>query len=152
MRMMQSSIMHRLIGRVRAVGKDRRAAAAVELALAMPALCLFIFGIIEVGYALWMQNALDYSVAGAARCASLNGNACTGKLLDGTYAASLSGATIPASHFSYSPNLTYPTSGCGCQVSASHSMSLDIPWTSLSVNLSSQACYPPRPTTSCPVT
>jgi Flp pilus assembly protein TadG len=94
------SIMHRLIGRFCAVGKDRRASAAVELALAMPALCLFIFGIIEVGYALWMQNALDYSVAGAARCASLNGNACTGKLLDGTYAASLSGATIPASHFS----------------------------------------------------
>ena len=54
------SIMHRLIGRIRAVGKDRRAAAAVELALAMPALCLFIFGIIEVGYALWVQNALDY--------------------------------------------------------------------------------------------
>ena len=73
---MKSSIMHRLIGRVRAVGKDRRAAAAVELALAMPALCLFIFGIIEVSFALWVQNALDYSVAMAARCASLNGSAC----------------------------------------------------------------------------
>ena len=57
---MQSSIMPRLIGRIRAVGKDRKAAAAVELALAMPALCLFIFGIIEVSFALWVQNALDY--------------------------------------------------------------------------------------------
>jgi hypothetical protein len=132
--------------------EDRRASAAVELALAMPALCLFIFGIIEVGYALWIQNALDYSVASAARCASLNGSACSGKLLDGTYAASLSGATIAASVFSYSPNLTYPTSGCGCQVSASYSMSLDIPWTSLTVGLSSQACYPPKRSTTCPVT
>ena len=59
--MMRSLTLHRLISRVRAVAKDRQAAAAIEFALALPALCLFIFGIIEVGYALWVQNALDYS-------------------------------------------------------------------------------------------
>ena len=69
--MIQIPIASRLIGRLHALAKDRRANVAVELALAMPALCMFIFGIIEVGYALWMQNALDYSVATAARCASL---------------------------------------------------------------------------------
>jgi len=42
-----------------------------------------------------MQNALDYSVAGAARCASLKATPVPASLLDGTYAASLSGATIP---------------------------------------------------------
>src|SRR5213078_5330203 len=97
MPMMRSPFIHRLIGRFRAVAKDRRAAAAVELALAMPALCLFIFGIIEVGYALWVQNALDYSVATAARCASLNltGSSCVGSPSQvTTYAASRSGATV----------------------------------------------------------
>ena len=137
---------------LRGLTEDRRGNAAVELALAMPALCLFIFGIIGVGYALWVQNALDYSVATAARCASLRGTACTGKLSDGTYAAALSGATVAASAFSYSPNLLYPPLGCGCQVSASRTMSLDVVWTSLSVTLTSQACFPPKPTTTCPVT
>ena len=46
-----------------------------------------------------------------------------GKLSDGTYAAALSGATVAASAFSYSPNLLYPTVGCGCQVSANRTMS-----------------------------
>jgi len=63
--------MHRISKRLRALVRDRRASTAVEFALAAPALFLFMFGIIEVGYALWMQNALDYSVAAAARCASL---------------------------------------------------------------------------------
>src|SRR5947207_6842706 len=75
---MQLSIMHRVSKRLRALVRDRRANTAVEFALAAPALFLFMFGIIEVGYALWMQNALDYSVAAAARCASLSGSACSG--------------------------------------------------------------------------
>jgi hypothetical protein len=154
--MIQLPISYRLIGRLRTVSNDRSGMVAVELALAMPALLLFIFGIIEVGYALWIQNALDYSVAGAARCASLsasvNNSPCRTKLSDGTYAASLAGAAIAASVFSYSPNLTYPISGCGCQVSANYSMSLDIPWTSLSVNLTSEACFPPPRLKTCPAT
>ena len=148
MPIMQSSIMHRLIDRIRAVGKDRQAAAAVELALAMPALCLFIFGIIEVGYALWVQNALDYSVATAARCASLNGNACQavgGNSQVTTYAANQSGANVASTAFTYTPGAS-----CGCQVSANFTIALDIPWDSaLSVTLSSNSCVAPPPTKSC---
>jgi Flp pilus assembly protein TadG len=148
MPVMQSSIMHRLIGRIRAVGKDRRAAAAVELALAMPALCLFIFGIIEVGFALWVQNALDYSVASAARCASLNltGTSCVGSPSQvTTYAANQSGAYLASTAFTYTPG-----AACGCQVSASYTIALDIPWDSaLSVTLSSNSCVAPPPTKSC---
>jgi Flp pilus assembly protein TadG len=145
---MQSSIIHRLIGRIRAVGKDRNAAAAVELALAMPALCLFIFGIIEVGFALWVQNALDYSVATAARCASLNGSACQavgGNSQVTTYAANQSGAYVDSTAFTYAR-----TASCGCQVTASYTIALDIPWDSaLSVTLSSNSCLAPPPTKSC---
>jgi Flp pilus assembly protein TadG len=148
MPMMQSSIMSRLIGRIRAVGKDQKAAAAVELALAMPALCLFIFGIIEVSFALWVQNALDYSVAMAARCASLNGSACQavgGNSQVTTYAANQSGADVASTAFTYTR-----TASCGCLVSASYTIALDIPWDSaLSVTLSSNSCLAPPPTKSC---
>ena len=56
--------------------RDSRGTAAVELALVAPALFLFVFGIAETGRALWLQNALDYSVAEAARCASINPTIC----------------------------------------------------------------------------
>ena len=140
-------LVHRLIGRFRAVGKDRRAAAAVELALAMPALCLFIFGIIEVAYALWIQNALDYSAATAARCASLNlaGSSCVGSPSQvTTYAASQSGAYgFDSTAFSY-------TRGTRCCVTANYTIALDIPWDSaLSVALTSNACFAPPPSKNC---
>ena len=63
---MQPSLMHRISARLRVLAGDRRANTAVEFALAAPAIFMFMFGIIETGYALWMQNALDYSVAAAA--------------------------------------------------------------------------------------
>ena len=141
---MQSSLCHRLIGRLRALGTDRRGSSAVQLALALPAMCLFIFGIIEVGYSLWLQNALDYSVATAARCASINGSSCsTGNVT--TYAASQSGSSVGSSAFTYTR-----TAACGCQVSATYTMALDIPWDrALSVTLTSSSCVAPPPSRSC---
>jgi len=141
---MQSSLVHRLIGRLRAVGKDRRGSSAVQLALALPAMCLFIFGIIEVGYTLWLQNALDYSVATAARCASINGSSCsTGNVT--TYAANQSGASVGSSAYTYTR-----TAACGCQVSATYTMALDIPWDrALSVTLTSSSCVAPPPSRNC---
>jgi len=141
---MQSSLTHRLIGRLCAVGKDRRGSSAVQLALALPAMCLFIFGIIEVGYTLWLQNALDYSVATAARCASINGSSCsTGNVT--TYAANQSGASVGSSAYTYTR-----TAACGCQVSATYTMALDIPWDrALSVTLTSSSCVAPPPSRNC---
>ena len=142
---MRSSLIHRPIGRLCAVIKDRRGSSAVQLALALPAMCLFIFGIIEVGYTLWLQNALDYSVATAARCASINGNPCsTGNVT--TYAASRAGSSsIGSSAYTYTR-----TAACGCQVSATYPMALDIPWDrALSVTLTSNSCVAPPPSRSC---
>ena len=158
--MIQIPVASRLIGRLHALAKDRRANVAVELALAMPALCMFIFGIIEVGYALWMQNALDYSVASAARCASLTNtnvnnstSPCSGGLT--AYAASQSGATIDATAFTYNCRstdaCTNKTVTCGCQVTGSFTISdLGIPWLTLPVTLTSNACFLPPPLKACP--
>ncbi len=144
---MQLPIMHRVSKRLRALIRDRRANTAVEFALAAPALFLFMFGIIEVGYALWMQNALDYSVAAAARCASLNGSACaavSGTSQVTTYAASESGASLTSGAFTY-----LGTAACGCQVSGNFTIALEIPWSPVTANLSSRACIAPPPHKNC---
>ena len=150
---MKLPILHQVSVRLRALARDRRANTAVEFALAAPAIFLFMFGIIEVGYALWMQNALDYSVAAAARCASLSTSQSSGTSPCApsggnsqvtTYAASESGASLTSTAFNYNSG-----AGCGCQVTGNYTMALDIPWTALSVNLSSQACIAPPPHKNC---
>ena len=145
---MSFPLAHRLIARCRATTKDKRASAAVEFALGAPVFFLLMFGTIEFGYALWMQNALDYSVAAAARCASLNGNACaavSGNSQVTAYAANESGANLASTAFTYTR-----TASCGCQVTGAYTVSLDIPWdNALSVNLSSSACLAPPPSKSC---
>jgi len=133
---------HRAFAGLRALARDRRGGPVIEFAMAAPALFLFIFGIIELGYALWIQNALDFSVATASRCASLNGTSCSGQVA--SYAADQSGANIDSSVFTYTR-----TAACGCQVTANYSMALNIPWTDLTVNLTSDACYKPPPTIPC---
>src|ERR1051326_3256427 len=140
----------RLILRSRTLAGDQRAHAAVEFGLAAPALFLFLFGIIELGYAMFLQNALNYSVAVASRCASLNGSSCTGQLSNGAYAASQAGANIDGSVFSYNANPLYPASGCGCEVTASYPLPLNIPFANMSVTLTANACYRPPPSKSCP--
>lgn len=127
---------------------DRRANTAVEFALTAPAFFAFVFGIIYMGYALWMQNALDYSAAAAARCASLNGHACAaaGNVSQvTTYAANESGAYLDSSAFTYTR-----AASCGCQVTGAYTIALNIPWdNALTVNLSSNACVAPPPSQSC---
>ena len=117
---------------------DARGSATAELALVAPALFIFVFGIAECGRALWLKNALDYSVAEAARCASINPTIC-GTVSDiENYAAARSGSGVAASAFS----VTTPPPGCGSQVSANYPMPLMIPFLTLSVTLNAQACYP----------
>ena len=146
--MMQLPIMHGVGARLRTVIRDRRANTAVEFAMAAPAIFLFMFGIIECGYALWMQNALDYSTAVASRCASLNGSPCRavgGNSQVTTYAAGESGASLDNTAFVYTSN-----AACGCRVTGNYTIALDIPWeNALSVNLSSSACIAPPPNKNC---
>jgi Flp pilus assembly protein TadG len=123
------------------LGELRHAAggsAVVELALLAPVLFMFVVGIAETGRVLWLQNALDYSVAEAARCASINPTACGSAADIATYAAARSGSGLDAAVFS----LTTPSPSCGNQVSAAYPMALMIPYLTLSVTLTAEACYP----------
>jgi Flp pilus assembly protein TadG len=116
--------------------RDRRASAAVELAMAAPALVMFLLGIVEMGRMLWVQNALSFSVAEAARCASNNPGVCGSASQTQSFAANQSGEGFDASVF------TATTRTCGNQVSASYPMTLSIPYVDISVTLTADACYP----------
>jgi Flp pilus assembly pilin Flp len=114
--------------------RDRRGAAAVELALLATPLFLFLFTIINVGHVLWLQNALESSVTDAARCAAVNASQCVTASQITAYAAGQAGAGFDSSIFSFSQP------SCGKQVSASYLLTLPVVGPSLT--LSARACYP----------
>jgi Flp pilus assembly protein TadG len=117
--------------------RNRDGNTAVEFALIMPALFSFLVGIMFVGLALWRQNALDYSVAEAARCASDASSTCGTSTQITAYAAGVSGGNFDSAVFTY----TAPTAGsCGYLVTASYPMS--VPYLNLSMTLTSRACWP----------
>jgi Flp pilus assembly protein TadG len=125
----------------RALARDRRGATAVEMGLIAPALFTFLLGIAECGYVFWLQNALDYSVSAAARCASINTSTCDNAADTASYAAGVSGAGFSSTVFTLTANTT-----CGGKngnlVSGSYSVTLNIPFVNLMPTLTSQACYP----------
>jgi Flp pilus assembly protein TadG len=51
--------------------KNNRGAAVVEFALVALPVMLFIFGIIQIAWVLWVDNVLHVSVNVAARCAAV---------------------------------------------------------------------------------
>ena len=126
----------RACGALRAPASDARGTAAVEAALTCMGLLIFLYGIIEFGFAMWLQSALNYSVAEAARCASVNTTLCGTTSQIQSYAASQAGAGFDGSIFSVS------TPSCGNQVSASYPLTLTIPTFNFALTLDAQACYP----------
>ena len=125
-----------IFAELRAQTRDSRGSVALEFALTAIVLSVFLFGIMEAGRAMWLQSALNYSVAEAARCASINTTLCgtTSQIQD--YPSSQSGAGFASSIFSRT------TPGCGNQVTASYPLALTIPTLSVSVTLTAQSCYP----------
>lgn len=102
-----------------------------------PALFGFLIGIMFFGIALWRQNALDYSVAEAARCASDASSSCGTASQITSYAAGVSGGNFDSTVFTY----TAPTAGsCGYLVTASYPIS--VPYFNVSMTLTSRACWP----------
>ncbi|MGD9614063.1 MAG: TadE/TadG family type IV pilus assembly protein [Alphaproteobacteria bacterium] len=135
--------MKRISDRLRAaarppdLARDQNGNATVEMALIALPLFLFVFAVVNAGYALWLQNALESSVAQAARCATVNPSLCGTASQVTAYAAAQSGAGFDSSTFSFEPQAS-----CGNLVSAAYPLSLTPPFASISLNLSAQACYP----------
>ena len=118
--------------------RDQNGNATLEMALVAMPLLLFIFGVINTGRALWLQNALEASVMQAARCATVNPGLCGTANQIAAYAAAQSGAGFNSAIFSFAQT------SCGNRVSASYPLTL--PVLNVSLNLSAQACYPINPT------
>jgi len=138
MRSTEPSGLRRAAARGRtALWRSRDGSAAVEFALVSIPLLMTVFGIIEMGNALWLQNALHYSVEEASRCAAVNATTCGNATQVTSYAAARSGANLSSSVFTYNA-----AAACGKQVTASYPMQLSIPFIAVSVTLTSSSCYP----------
>jgi len=114
--------------------RSQRGAMSVDFAMVAAPLFLLILGTMEVGRTLWYQNALNYSVEEAARCASIDVNNCNTSDQIKTYAAARSGAGFAKATFSTS------TAACGNLISASYPISIGV--ADLSITLKAQSCYP----------
>ncbi len=63
--------------RLAALGRSRRGATAVEFALIAPIFLIMVFGVFEVGRAMWIKSSLQFAVEEAGRYAIVNTSATT---------------------------------------------------------------------------
>jgi len=80
---------------------DRRGVAAIEFAIVIVPLLLFMFGIIEFSRAYWAKEALQQTAVDTARCMGLGLSACSSTSGGQAYAVSVGntwGLTIPTSN------------------------------------------------------
>ena len=125
--------------------RSRRGAVAVEFAFLLPALLLFVLGLIESGRLFWTYTTLYWGAESAARCAVVNATLCGTPAQIQSYAAAQAyGIAVSASDF------TAATAACGVQVSTNYPFTLLIPWLSVgtpsgsfnTLTLPITACYP----------
>lgn len=116
----------------------RSGSIAVEMAILLPVVLLFVLGLAEFGRAIWTKATLDYAVEAAARCAVVDEIRCGSTSQTQSYAASrAAGLAIAPSRF------TVASAGCGIQVSVSLPFHFVAPAVlPYAITLSSSACYP----------
>jgi Flp pilus assembly protein TadG len=121
----------------------RRGAIAIEYALILPALLMFVLGIVDMSRLLWTYTTLYRATEAAARCAAINTTDCGTSANVQSYAVSQAfGMQIAASAF----NVTTPA--CGVQVNGSYDFTFTVAAfvTALGpVTLKATACYPWAP-------
>ena len=130
-----------------AAGSDRvRGSIAVEYAIVLPALLMFLLGLVDAGRLFWSYTTLSRSVAAASRCAAVDTINCgTGTAVQ-SYAAGQAWGLPPAS-------LVFIVGGAACggtQVQGSMVFQFFIPWfygvapfgAGNTLTLSATACYP----------
>jgi Flp pilus assembly protein TadG len=110
-------------------------AAAVEFSLTILPIVLFIFGIAQTAYILWIDNLLHYTVDGAARCGAIGST--TYPCYGGTLANMQSAANAL---FSFgSPTFSTNSSCTGSGLTGTYQVSI-LSVTNLTLTASS--CYP----------
>src|SRR6266403_1526355 len=119
--------------------KDKSGATALEFALVFPAVITFIIGIAQVGYLLWIDNLLHYSVETAARCSAVGSTTypCAGSDMataaKNLFQQAVALTNIPISTFT----ALSPCSGSGLQGSYTVTFLLVAP-----VTVTANSCYP----------
>lgn len=120
----------------------RNGSAAIEYALILPALLLFIVGLMDTGRLLWSYATLSRAVEAAARCAALNTTQCGTVGQTQTFAVSQAwGMTVGTAAFSVT------TVACGKKVSGTYAFVFVMPGINVVVptgtmTLTASACYP----------
>jgi hypothetical protein len=119
--------------------KNNRGAAAVEFALVALPVMLFIFGIIQTSWVLWIDNLLHVSVNVAARCAAVASTTppCGG----GTVPEMLSTATTvfaPLSSANFQNNGPCTSDG-GAGVTGTYTVNILYV---INLTLAAKSCYP----------
>jgi Flp pilus assembly protein TadG len=124
----------------------RRGSVAIEYAIILPVLLLFLLGIMDVGRLLWTYSTLHRASDSAARwCAIQPTTSCVTNGATQNFAvAEAWGLIIATSAF------TVSNPACGVQVVANFSFVFVIPWLSVvqpfgssnSIPLTATACYP----------
>ena len=123
--------------------RDARGEAAIEFGFTAPFFFVVLFGIVNVGLALWTQIGLQHGAEMAARCASINTTLCPNDDSTRNFAVSQSLGLKP------DPTIfTIGSGGCGgIQVSAIYPYTVFgfVTWGGtplLSVDLSATSCSP----------
>jgi Flp pilus assembly protein TadG len=129
-----------------AAGSDRvRGSIAVEYAIVLPALLMFLLGLVDAGRLFWSYTTLSRSVAAASRCAAVDTINCGTGIAVQSYAAGQAwGLGLASSAY------TVTTAACGTQVQGSMVFQFFIPWfygvapfgAGNTLTLSATACYP----------
>jgi Flp pilus assembly protein TadG len=118
----------------------QRGSVAIEYALILPALLLFVIGIMDTGRLIWTYTTLSRAAEAAARCAAINTTDCgTASQIKSYAAAQAWGLTITAAAF------TVTTETCGIQVKGTYDFTFVIPAftaTFGTITLNATACYP----------
>jgi Flp pilus assembly protein TadG len=125
--------------------RGNRGSTAVEYAIILPAMLMFVLGLLDSGRLLWSYATLSRSVEAAARCAAVNTTLCGSTTATRTYAAGEAwGLALTASAF------TATAATCGAQVAGTMNFKFVIPWfyvaapfgASNAITLNATACYP----------
>jgi Flp pilus assembly protein TadG len=147
---------HSRLSPLASLRRDQSGSSAVEFAAVCIPLMFFLFGILEFGRAIWVEEALQNTVSKVSRCIGMKLASCASS---GTYSSSLTttyaqttaqswGLTIPAGNITTSASTSCP----GMSGSTSYAqVTISYALTNVAANLipalatktvSAQACFP----------